>query len=294
MPDEVLLNIFKHLGSCVTANSSKAFLPKHSSAGSKAVAQTAVPSPLLLAAQVCKQWRTLIYGAAIQHVVAQGATLRLPCSLQFYTSLQSVCLDSCLFSTDCCSFSTGCKHLSNKKEDKENRSFKDDSAFLFSPRQGSSEAFPFSSFRHLSSVQLSGCPNLSGATFKSLCLCSELQSLTLSAIHSLVNADLKGLKHLPHLHTLDISNCQYLTSSALPHIQSIPHLKNLKFDGLAVDRDLGPISDIQDLENLDILNAPTLSDIHLPALATLSTLTRLSLAGSHELSSTVRTSIFLP
>lgn len=108
-------------------------------------------------------------------------------------------------------------------------------------------------------------------------------------MHSLLNSDLKGLAKLPHLHSLDISNCQYLTSSALPHIQSIPQLCSLRFDGLAVDRDLTPISAIHDLSALDILNAPTLSDKHLPALATLSTLTRLSLAGSHELSSTALT-----
>ena len=100
MPAEVLLNIFRHLGSCVTANS-KAFLPKHSSTVSNALAHTAAPSPLLLASQVCKQWRALIYGASIEHVVAQGVTLSLPaCSLPLYSAVQSIRLDSCMFSTD--------------------------------------------------------------------------------------------------------------------------------------------------------------------------------------------------
>jgi F-box-like len=77
LPNEVLLQIFQHLGSCVTASSAQAVFSKlkrqkvRSTAVSEGVTllvQQPTPSPLLVAAQVCKQWRRLIYNASIHEV----------------------------------------------------------------------------------------------------------------------------------------------------------------------------------------------------------------------------------
>lgn len=279
LPVDVLINIFNHLGTCVTANSREVALSKRGKYHDMEYSANhpTKPSPLLVAAKVCKRWRSIIYSSCIHHVVAQGCTITG--GLPLFANLLSLRLDSCM--------------LENPRTDTSkasySSSFDDDSAFLFSPRH-LTPLIDFSVFTQLSRVEISGCLNVCSATFRSLCFCTSLRSLSLSFVNSLVNSDLKGLEQLQSLQQLEISNCQYLTSSALPYIQKIPNLRSMRFDGLAVDRDLTPISECS-LETLDILNASTLSDTHLPALARLSSLTRLSLAGSHELSSTALTSL---
>lgn len=297
LPAEVLLNIFAKLDTTVAVTHNSKLLEWSSCepARKQDCRVQCTPSlqepgavhdiPLLQAAQVCKQWRDLIHASAVRHVVAQGIELSPSTSLTQFKSLLTLHLDCCLFSC-----STGKRQVQEHKSTtrlKHHSIFRDDSAFALSMSDQQAEAFPFCNFAHISSITLSGCPNLTSATFRSLCHCTSLQAISLSSIHTLVNSDLAQLAILPRLHSLEISNCHNISSAGLSYIQCIPQLRCLRFCGMAVDNDLGmaPTSAIQDLENLDISNTRLLGATHLPALSALTSLTRLSLANSVELSS---------